>query len=343
MPIENKKQLKILKQFCQQYNITIEDLLQRLLLYPDSTKRLLQFPLKPTEWTKININTVQKKLPLWMDNLRDNLEAIKTGSDIKTLPKVKNRPTLIIGAGPSLKRKKHLELLAEKGFDGIIFATDRILKDCLDNGIIPDYVLFIDADKTILKFIDYDIVDEYATKLAAIMNIFTHPAVVKRWHGEIFWYANYIDDLFLPNISHVLQLLTKTTTIASSGHVSSIGWTIATRMNCNPQVCIGIDLSFPADMPVEELEFYKRYMREFKGNKKFVRELFNNHYHHKFFNTDCYFEPVFKSYINSTMLQLKKLAAKGIKFVNCTEGGALEGDNLECMFFEDYLNSQASK
>lgn len=45
---------------------------------------------------------------------------------------------IVIGAGPSLFKYKHLELLAGSDFKGHLLITDRILKPCLEAGITPD-------------------------------------------------------------------------------------------------------------------------------------------------------------------------------------------------------------
>ena len=45
---------------------------------------------------------------------------------------------IVIGAGPSIKKKKHLEMLAESNYQGNIVCTDRSLIPCLKAGITPD-------------------------------------------------------------------------------------------------------------------------------------------------------------------------------------------------------------
>lgn len=336
--------LEDLKKMCKSKGHDIDGLLKRLVLYPNLTEQLLSFPDEINMSMMIDANTIAYLLPLWMDNLSENLARIKEDNDIKDIPQVDNLPALIIGAGPSLYRKKHLELLAEKGFNGHIFATDAVLKDCLEHGVIPDYVLFIDASDDIYHFVDYDIVDKYADKVAAIMCVAVHPSVVKRWKGKIYWYQALIEELYGPNVNHILELITHTTSFGLGGHCSATGWAFAILKGHNPIGLIGVDLSYPTDIPVEETRMYKFHLNEtYKGNKEETLKSFDKHYHHKFFNTDCYYEPLFEHYTNVAKKQFKILSTTNIKVINCTEGGTLEGEGIKCMWFSDYLDSHQRK
>lgn len=339
---EKREILKQLEKLCKEHNITLDGLHKRLVTYPNLTEQLLKLPEEISEGIIINQGTIQNKLPLWMANIRENFEMIKEGNDVKLiLAETKDIPALIIGAGPSLYRKKHLELIAEKGFQGKIFASDRVLINCLKQGIIPDYVVFLDASEKFLKFIDHDIVDKYAKELTGVFNITVHPSVVKRWKGKIYWYQTYMDETFVPNVSHIIQLLTRKTALASGGQCCSLAWIIAILKKCNPVVLIGIDLSFPSDIPVEQTDTYAYYLNDvFNGDKEKALGMFNGRYHHTFFNTDCYLDAVFQTYTDISMEQFKTAKKQGIRVINCTGGGTIEGEGVECMWFEDYLDLQ---
>lgn len=324
-----------LEEICKKTGSSIQDLLQRLIIYSDITRNLLELPPEITIELSIIAATINKLLPMWMDNLSNNIEKIRSGKDISAIQKPQ-KPALVIGAGPSLKRNSHLELIADKGFDGIIFATDRILKDCLDANIIPDYVIIIDGSDKILKYLDHRIVDDYADKLKAIMTTHTHPSVVNRWHGDIYWYNNEVDDTIIQNVNQVLHLITKKSPLPNAGHVSSLGWCMAGFLNCNPIVLTGLDLSYPLDTPIEETWYYNHHLKQCNGDKKKARLNYKK-YHHKSFNTDCYFEPMFEFYINNSLSQLTELAKAGFKIYNCTEGGAIEGEGIDCIRLSEYL------
>lgn len=278
-------------------------------------------------------------LPIWIENISNNLLTIKSGKDISEIPESR-KPALIIGAGPSLKRHNHLELLKKNEFNGIIFATDRILKDCLNSGIIPDYVAIMDASPKIFNYINHKIVDKFADKTTAIMAVQTHPSVVKRWKGDIFWYNTSIDETIIPNLNYIMYLLTKKTELPTAGHTSSLAWNAAFFVfKSNPIVIIGMDLSYPLDTPIEETWYYEGYLKRYNNDKNKVRSLYKK-YHHSVFNTDCYYDPVFGYYITDSLFQLTEFAKTGRKIYNCTEGGAIEGEGINCMSLKKYLESQ---
>src|SRR5262245_66239738 len=52
---------------------------------------------------------------------------------------------IVIGAGPSLRRRKSLERLAASGYAGAIVAVDSGLGACLRHGIVPEVVGTVDA------------------------------------------------------------------------------------------------------------------------------------------------------------------------------------------------------
>ena len=62
---------------------------------------------------------------------------------------------IVIGAGPSLYKFNHLELLAKSDYDGSLLITDRMLRPCLNMGITPDrfkgFYVFSMEDMFVLK------------------------------------------------------------------------------------------------------------------------------------------------------------------------------------------------
>ena len=338
--------LRELNKLCTEYNVTLDSLFKRLVTYRSLIEEFLSFPDDVTVEMVVDTTTVVKQVPYWLDNVRAKFKMIKEGKNLMDMQMQDDMPMLVIGAGPTLYRNKHLELLAEKGFDGHIFATDAVLKDCLELGIIPDYVMFTDASIKIKRFIDHDIVNKYADKLTALMNIYMHPEVVNRWKGDIMWYQTFIDEIFAPNVSRVVQRILHMPAITSGGHCASIGWGIGVFKGYNPMVLIGVDLSYPEGMPIEGTRLFEQYLEGGGGDKEKTLEQLKRsykHYHHKFFNTDCYFEAIFETYTESARRHMKQASEKGIKIINCTEGGTVEGEGIECMWFNDFLESQNRK
>jgi len=325
-----------LQSLLKKYGISWHDLIHQLATYPDIVEQALELPPEIDNIMLVDATTLHGFMPLWMDNIHENFADIKNGPDVLDMPKT-DLPALIIGAGPSLYRNNHLQLLADVGFDGVVFAADRVLKDCLDMGVVPDYVCVLDGQEGILPFIDHQIVDDYAEQIDAIMCVMAHPKVVKRWGGKIYWFVNSISDNIAPNVGYLLHHLLKKTEITTAGHVSSLGWSIAHTIGSRTIALIGVDLSYPTDMPVEETVNYDKYVKAFDGDVKKTKDCYTT-YHHKFFDTDCYFDPVFSSYIKCSLGHFASASIAGSTIINCTEGGAIEGDDVVCMRFADFLD-----
>ena len=48
-----------------------------------------------------------------------------------------HKSAIVIGRGPSIKKKKHLEILAESNYNGAIICTDGNLINVLEHGVTP--------------------------------------------------------------------------------------------------------------------------------------------------------------------------------------------------------------
>ena len=132
-------------------DITWNELIEQIYHYQDWLGHLLTLPPKPTIGDKLNAVTVTYYMPLWLKNIYLNffMEHIKDINDIKEIFFTeKGKPAIVIGAGPSLHKYKHLELLAQSEFyknkEGPIITTSHTVKDCLEAGVIPDYMVLLD-------------------------------------------------------------------------------------------------------------------------------------------------------------------------------------------------------
>lgn len=332
-----KQDLEVLESVRKGYKITWGEVFHQLSTYPELFEQALKLPPEISNNMAVDVTTLHALMPMWMGNIRENFDDIKNGLDVIDIPKT-NLPAIIVGAGPSLHQNNHLAMLADSGFDGIVFAADRALKDCIEAGVIPDYVCILDGSEKILPYIDHRIVDDHAEQMSAIMCVTTHPKVANRWKGEKYWFTNSISQDFAPNVAFILHHLLEKTELVTAGHASSLGWSVAHTMGCRELVLIGVDLSYKIETPVNKTAHYDSYARVCKSDRE-IRKMYKK-YHHDFFNTDCYFDPVFDSYRDCSLAQFADASKMGCRVINCTGGGSLSGDGLECMWFADFLDGR---
>lgn len=313
--------------------------------YSNMMSQMLVLPPDISKTTLLGAGTALSLMPLWMDNLRDNFGAVQESPDIKDMTSVDGGTALLIGAGPSLydnpSGTDHLEVLAESGFQdngGIVIATDRILKDCLEHGVVPDYFCVVDGSENILPFLDHEIIDQYRDEMEGVMCAMSHPDVVKRWKGKTYFYISDIAQELLPNVAHTMSLLLRRTVINTGGHCGGFCWNLAVYLGCKTIGMIGMDLSYKTTFPIEQTAYYKQYANAHKNDSKKIVDCFRL-YKHPFFGTGCYTDYVFDSYEESWRSWFKLMGEKGVRTINATEGGILE-EEVECGWFKDFLQTR---
>lgn len=326
--------------------ITWNDLFERINNYKDWTEHLLKLTQKPSIGDKLNALTVSHYMPLWLDNLYENFleEPLKDIHDVKDFfGTARDKPAIVIGAGPSLYKYNHLNLLAKSKFYkdkvGPILTTSHTVKDCLEHGVIPDYMILVDPEPIMLSHLDHEIIDKYADKIEAIFSITIHPGVLKRWKGNKHFFMSAISDATIPNVQAVLSgffpMLNGMNGLANAG---SFSWSIAKFLGCNPIALIGMDQAFLLDTPVEETPYYKAFQSSFKTRKEIIENCYRSHTH-SFFKTDCYTDDIYGTFAKNTVAIAKRVKnEEGVITINATGGGFIDEPNIiENQWFEDFL------
>jgi len=158
----------------------------------------------------ISLETIMEKIQCasyddWVKNFALNLTNIWNESSAAELTptnsKTKLKSAIVIGRGPSVKKKGHLELLAKSNFNGAIICCDGALINTLKAGVTPEkfpnfYVVSIDPYSPAMKFYDDKIVDKYGDKIKGIFSIIVKPTTVEnaRKSGiKIHWLHSLFD------------------------------------------------------------------------------------------------------------------------------------------------------
>ena len=127
---------------------------------------------------KRSIRTLAKLKDLWEDNIKANRPYIK--HDISELW---NESQIIdgslISAGPSLKNNiKEIKTRNKE-----ICCVDMAAKYCVDNGIIPKYIVCSEAKPDGAKIFNYNY------DIPLLCDVVTNPEIIKMWKGKKYFYV----------------------------------------------------------------------------------------------------------------------------------------------------------
>lgn len=210
---------------------------------------------------------------------------------------------IVIGAGPSLDKFKHLEQLAKSKFEGMIYCTDAALKQTLEAGVLPKKfknlkIVTCETSEGIMKFFDYDICKKYATQLSVISYV----------NGDAMVEWVRLNGYTVLNEPMNLE----TMAFSNSG---GIAWLQAIKDGASEVVLIGMDHSLP-------LSFLDNFPKE-------IQDFF-------FIKTPNYCLDLDYQYYTRTFFELAKI--KNVKTINCTGQGALYSESITKGNFADYVN-----
>ena len=333
----------------KRYQLTWNDVFRRFRIYQNGIEYIFSAPGEMTKQVKLDINTVMGLINLWINNIRENWYEIDKNPDVKELKnKYEGKSAIVIGAGPSLEINKHLDLLSEQeDLDKyVIISTAHSLKACLEHKVIPDFCSFVDGSPVMKKFIDDPLVDNYTDAIDMVFCASTHPDVVERWNGiNKYFFLSPIPQNLIPNVDTFLSvLLPDTQELDTGGNSGSFSYSLAVHLGCSPVAMIGMDLSYPKGTPYEKTQYYDAYMRSvgtaYKNKQTMIDECYTD-FHHPEFNTDCYTDFVYDVFFNS-LLEMAEYNKERYEtqLINCTEGGAIRGENIKSMTLREFLDAK---
>tara|TARA_B100001750_G_C15521574_1_gene612025 strand:- start:5699 stop:6673 length:975 start_codon:yes stop_codon:yes gene_type:complete len=255
---------------------------------------------------------------------------------------------IVIGRGPTVKKKKQLELLAESDYQGNIVCCDGKLIEALNAGVTPDkfpnyFVVTIDPYPQVLAHYDDVIVDKFGSKIKGVFTTVTDPSVQERarkagikihWFHSLFDYNegkksfNQISALMVRAKNHTNGL----PAIQTGGNVGTSSWFVSWKiLNCSTVCLIGINHGYGEDDSWEDHIKLSNIDKKSKNFQKWFKRAYNPDF-------DCYFiqDPIFQFY----SLELKEFISRSpdwVTTINATEAGAIFGEKIKSMKFEQFL------
>lgn len=321
--------------------------------------------------------TALKTTSIGVENARKNKERFagyfgKTINDLlNTNQQERDKPVIVVNAGPSLYRKNSVARILAARFKGDIIVPDGSLGHCLRSGLIPNYLVVVDphVSRIIRWFGDtqfderqpddfftrrqknvdatwadekrcnqelIDLVNRYGSKIKVIIGTSVDTDVTQRCVEsgmELYWWNPLYDDYDQPDsISRKLCEENKAPCMVTGGKVGTAAWIFAHAILKKRHVAlVGEDLGYAADMPHESTQFYHELIELF-GER--APETYIN-IANPYTGETWYADPTFYWY-REIFLDMAK-EAQCITY-NCTEGGVLFGDNIQFIKLDEFLS-----
>ena len=151
------------------------------------SQELLELTQKVYETCKsktVDVNTITRYSKLWLQNTLNNICTINN-TEVSRLSELDDKfigeTAIIVAAGPSLT--ENIERIKENRGKFVIFAVNKALKTLLDNNIIPDFVVCVDARFVAKTFYG---LEGQLSKINCIMNLNADSEILSKPFKKVF-------------------------------------------------------------------------------------------------------------------------------------------------------------
>ena len=294
----------------------------------------------------------------WITNFALNLNDIwneYSAGDLSKYHSNENNVAIVIGKGPSIDEKKHLQILANSNFKGSIVCCDGKLIDTLKAGVTPDkfpnfYVVNIDPGSHTAKLFDHHIVSKFGSKIKGIFTTISNHETVKQakqsgiqihWMHSLFDYNdgkksfNYISSIIVRSKKHVNGL----PAIQTGGNVGTSCWFASWKiLKCTKVVLLGMNHGWNEDTPIETItkhgvDFATSYGVDTPEFKRLFPKIYNPD-----LKKYCILDPIFQFY-STAFKEFILRSPSWLTTINATQGGSLFGERIKNMNFNDFLKN----
>ena len=189
---------------------------------------------------------------LWMKNIVENIPFLAGKRSINALKNtLKNKPAMVIGAGPSLLGQ--LEMIKQISQNLHLIAVDTALEPLLKSGIEPDYIVTLDAQFINLFHFHHVLTgNKHPGGMNLVADIVACPKILKYWRGNLYFSeaVSRIQDNkkthheSLPLMNLFRNYFQQIDPLECGGSVATTAIELALYMGANPVLVTGIDLSY---------------------------------------------------------------------------------------------------
>ena len=308
----------------------------------------------------------EKLYDSWVKNFAINLNNIWNENSARILTPKKNsnfnaeNSAIIIGRGPSIKKKKHLELLANSDYKGSIICCDGTLINALKAGITPDkfpkyYVVSIDGREDIKKYFNDPLVNKYGKNIIGIFSTVTLPLAIdyaRKAGITIHWFHALFDNAEgKKSFNQISALMVRAKNhpnglpgIQTGGNVGTTSWFISWQiLKCTTIALIGINHGWNEDDPLDLILSHGHEFPTPNMNIKSptFKKLFPKVYNPEF-DCTCILDPIFQ-YYSKALKEFIIRSPPWVNTINATEGGIIFGERIKCLTLKNFLEHTINK
>lgn len=320
--------------------------------------------------------TFKKTAEIGFAHAQENLPYMaNTILDVPKPAPSKGRSAVAMSAGPSLHRRKTIQSLLDLQYKGTVVAADGALGYCLRHGLVPDYVVTVDPHPYwIMRWFgdpDFDrrpeddyfrrqdldpalntrererndelieLVNRHGPRIKVIIATCVAPNVTRRCLQAgmpLYWWNPICDDYDDP-ASHTRRLydLTGMPCMVTGGNCGASAWIFARAiLEKDPVAIVGMDLGYAPGTPLRRTQYYHELIKfypEDQLEQAYVR-VPNPH-----LNETWYTDPTYYWY---RQCFLDVVRQSGWTAYNCTEGGTLFGEGIQCMALDEFIKETPS-
>ena len=204
------------------------------------SQELLELSRKVYESCKsktVDINTITRFSKDWLENTIKNISCINNSqaymiSDLDD--KFIGETAVIAAAGPSLA--ENIQIIKDNREKFVVFAVNKTLRALIENNIIPDFVVCVDAknvEKTLIGL------EEYLPKISCIMNLNSDSSILTKNFKKYF--------ISFPENDIVIKKLNEYNpdikTREFGGSATTTAFVTAVKMGFSKIILTGVDLA----------------------------------------------------------------------------------------------------
>jgi hypothetical protein len=209
-----------------------------LALHPDFYRQVQEWLAEFAAFGRTSLNTLVLNGRRTAENVTRNIALYAQTPSIAALKDTyKGKPAIIVSAGPSLRKNKHL--LKDARGHAVIIAVQTILQPLLDMGIEPHFVTSLDYHDISTRYYE-KLPPDLKTQLVAESK--ASPAIFDVFPGPVWTLGNQYVDSLLREMTGNGRL--EKGRLPSGATVAHLAYYLAEHLACDPIIFIGQDLGF---------------------------------------------------------------------------------------------------